>query len=481
MLDYLYPRIYFSPDGDEEGGGSDYGDSGDDSDDIVFESEDEIAADDLLIDPYTVPTITNDIDVSTIPGIKSITSFLIPSNSSNPLIYGSTEGNIPSQGLDVLAYIIGNPGGKFYLNIKDIDDDQVLNLTNVEIPASGKYTVTITFPSTNITNKYKINLRAGDGSRLSTSLPKTDPMWTIHQYAKPTVTFTKATGTATGVTYSGDDVTFTADTNTSLNIRTSAHQSTFLRNGTSMSTHGTFKYDVTAAKGGALVYIKDINVEFANNTSVIKRVKEDVVNSNVINLENVDNLLTGMTARLNTYTKTKLYNIDSLTLKLSDTGNLTVGMFIRGGDTIGSENAFIKTIRNNDEITISNNISADDRAVLEFIPTNRDITIKSIDKYLKRITLEHEVGKINNGTLLSFKNEEMRFATEPTISNSGSASTTFTNIITMQRFGTKDVTFTFPTDDIFTLTPNASDQNVDVIKETATDIIVLFPSSNPAI
>ena len=480
MLDYLYPRIYFSPDGDEEGGGedSDYGsdeNGGVDNGGGVYESEDELVAEDI-IEPYAIPTTTEYVNVSAIPGTKSITSFLMPSSDVNPFIGGFTEGSIPSQGLEVLVYILGNPGGKFYLNIKDIDDDKIFDLSNTEIPASGRYATKIAFPASTTTNKYKINLRAGDGSILSPSLPKTDPMWTIHQYPNPTATFTKTTGTATGVTYSGDDVTFTTNPKISLNARTNAHQSTSLKNGNSIPTYSTFTYAITAAKGGALVYVKNTSFEIANDTTLIKKVKEDVVDSNIIKLENVDNLSNDMVAELSNYTKTKLYNVNSLTLKLSDTSNLYPGMFISGGANYAS----IVSIKDGDEITISNDISASDKTVLTFYHKfNTTLTIKSIDTYLKRITLlGREKRRINAGTLLSFKNDEMRFARQTATSNSGSASTTITNTIIFQKFGTKDVTFTFPTDDIFTLTPNASDQRVSVVKETAKDINVLLPDTD---
>ena len=68
----------------------------------------------------------------------------------------------------------------------------------------------------------------------------------------------------------------------------------------------------------------------------------------------------------------------------------------------------------------------------------------------------------------------MQFTNTTTVSNSGSASTSLKNEIKITNFGSKDVTFTIPEDDIFTLTPNAYDQNVEVVKETAKDINVLL-------
>ena len=477
MLDSLYPRYYLDfaaegEGGEDEGGGEDPAGGGEIGD-IPFdydpggeevELEDvEYAADVLAVQEALAA------DVSTIPGNKYISSFTILSSNGEPLIGGSTEGSVSAGGGSILANIIGNPGGKFYLNIKDIDDDEIFDLSNVTIPLSGKYTADIAFPKSNITNKYKINLKPGDGTRINPSFPTTDPMWTIHQYPKPTITFSKTTGTASGVTYTGDDATFTAAPRTLMNRRTNPFQSTSLNNGTSISAFGTIIHTVTAAKD-ALVYIKTTNFELANNTVVTKKVSEELVNSNIIKLGNVENLLTGMVAILDTYTKTKLYDIDSLTLKLSDTYNLLPGMLISGGDG----NAMIVSIINDSEIVISNSITIKDRADLIFSRATSGIaTIKSIDTVLKEVTLENQIDKINIGTLLSFKNDEMRFASVIAASNSGSASATLTNTITLQSFGTKDVTFTLPTDDIFTLTPNAFDQNVNAVKETAIDINVL--------
>jgi hypothetical protein len=368
-----------------------------------------------------------------------------------------------------LTYIIGSPGAKFYLNIKDIDDDEIFDLSNEIIPAGGKYIADIAFPASSTVNKYKINLKPGDGTRINPSFPTTDPMWTIHQYANPTITFSKTTGTASGVTYTGDDATFTAAPKTRMSRRTFAFPSTFLNNGTSVSSFGEFNYAVTAAKGGALVYIKTTNFELANDTVVTKKVNEEVVYSDIVKLENVENLSIGMIATLDTYTKTKLYNIDSLTLKLSDTHNLLPGMSVSGDN----ETAKVISIENDNEIVISNDITAKDRTSLTFTRRIGNITIKSIDTNLKEVVIENTIDKINAGTLIYFRNDEMKFANVITTSNSGSASTTLTNTITLQRFGTKDVTFTLPTDNIFTLTPNAFDQYVNAVKETAIDINVL--------
>ena len=478
MINSLYPWcwIYYDmaegeedPGGGEGGseGGSDVGNGGGDSDvgnGVEYPADILAAQEDVQIVPL-------EIDVSTIPGNKYITSFTMSSYLGKQLIGGPTESSISSGGAAITAYIMGSPGAKFYLNIVDIDDDEVFDLSNVYIPVSGKYTAIITFPASNAVNKYKINLRPGDGTIINTSLPTTDPMWTIHQYTKPTITFTKTTGTATGVTYTGDDSTLTANSRARMGRQTNPFQSTSLNNGTSVSSFGTLNYAVTAAKSGALVYIKTTNFVFANDTTVVKTVNEDVVNSDIVKLKNVDNLSIGMVATLDTYTKTKLYNIDSLILKLSDTSNLLPGMAVSGDG--GS--AIIVSIINDSEIIISNDIAARDKANLTFYrTTGGNITIKSIDTDLKEVTLRNQIDKINVGTSLSFKNDEMRFVGSIVKSNSGSASTTLTNTITLQSFGTKDVTFTLPTDDIFTLTPNAFDQNVNAFKETAKDINVLL-------
>ena len=471
----LYPSYWIYYDmADEEGGGeggseggSDVGNGGEEGDvgnGVEYPADILAAQEDVQIAPL-------EIDVSTIPGTKYITSFTMPSYLGKQLIGGPTESSISSGGAAITAYIIGSPGAKFYLNIVDIDDDEVFDLSNVYIPASGKYTAIITFPASNAVNKYKINLRPGDGTIINTSLPTTDPMWIIHQYAKPTITFTKTTGTATGVTYTGDDSTLTANSRTRMGRQTNPFQSTSLNNGTSVSSFGTLNYTVTAAKSGALVYIKTTNFVFANDTTVVKTVNEDVVNSDIVKLKNVDNLSIGMVATLDTYTKTKLYNIDSLILKLSDTSNLLPGMVVSGG----AKSAKLVSIINDSEIIISNDIAARNKANLTFSRTmGSNITIKSIDTNLKEVTLRNQIDKINVSTLLSFKNDEMKFVGSIVKSNSGSASTTLTNTITLQSFGTKDVTFTLPTDDIFTLTPNAFDQNVNAFKETATDINVLL-------
>jgi len=295
MINLLYPWIYYDmAEGDGEGGGEDEPPKNGNGGDV------ELPADILAV--QQVETVE---DVLSIPGNKYISSFTILSPIGEPLIGGYTEGSVPSGGGNILATVIGNPGGKFYLNIKDIDDDEIFDLSNVTIPVSGKYTASITFPKSNTTNRYKINLRPGDGTRINPSFPTTDPMWTIHQYTNPTITFAKTTGTAAGVTYTGGDTTFTAAPRALMNRRTNPFQSTSLNNGTSISAFGTIIHTVTAAKGGALVYIKATDFKLANDTTVTRKVNEELVNSNIIKLENVNNLLTGMVAVLDTYTKTK--------------------------------------------------------------------------------------------------------------------------------------------------------------------------------
>jgi len=498
MINLLYPWMYFDMGGGGEGGGGDPGGGGEegggeegggsDSDSVsdsdsaqyAYESGDTTSDEVITIeeeDPRIAPIKTRIIDVSTIPGNKYISSISILSPNKRPLINQTIEGSIPGVGLNATTYIVGTPGAKFYLNVKDIDDDEIFDLSNVEIPASGRYTTSISFPKSTTLNQYKINLRVGDGTRINTSFPTTDPMWTIHQYVDPTITFAKTTGTATGVTYSGSNVTFTTRPKTSLGGKTNPFRSTRLRKGTSISLPSQFNYTVTAAKGGALVYVKsNAIIEFVNNTTTVKSVTEDVVNSDILKLalDDLSDLFVGMQCTLDSYSKIKLYDISDTQLKLSDTENLLVGMLV--SSTV--DNAEIVSIEDNDIITISNAIYAKNKTTLTFFRKVNTITIKSIDTNLQQVILEDTVDKIYKGTRLSFLNDEMIFVNSPTTSNSGSASTTLTNTIKLEYFGTKDVTYTLTTDDIFTLTPNAFDQHVEVVKETAKDINVLLSDTD---
>jgi hypothetical protein len=425
------------------------------------------------------------IDPTTISGNKYLQSLILPSDLNNPLIGGVAEGSVPAEGLTVSASIIGSPGAKFYLNIVDIDDDEVFDLSNVTIPASGKYSVSIPFPKSITLNKYKINLRAGDGTIINYDLPTTDPMWTIHQYANPTITFTKTDGTGSGVAYSGSDATLTTKPYAEMHGRTNPFQkskltvyttSSGLPTYSSIKLFGEFDYAVTAAKGGALVYIKTTNFDFINSTVISKRVVEDVINSNIIRLADVLNLSVGMQSTLPSYTKTKKYSISSTVLRLSETVDLEVGMVLFGKNI--DTDTHITAINSITEIEISKAISTSDTEPITFTyPDNNNLTIKSIDTDLNRITLESSTTiklKGSGYTTLSFSNEEMTFSNTITTSGSGSASTTLTNAIKMNKFGSKDVTFTLPTDDIFTLTPNAYNQYIEVTKDTAKDINVLL-------
>ena len=75
----------------------------------------------------------------------------------------------------------------------------------------------------------------------------------------------------------------------------------------------------------------------------------------------------------------------------------------------------------------------------------------------------------------------MKFSHQKVVSVSGSASATLTNTTKIIEFGSRDVTFTLSEDDLCTLAPNAHDQNVEVIKETATNINVMLKDNDDTV
>ena len=157
---FFYPWIYYDmAEGDE--GGDDTGESGEDpisgSGDKyiaspyvqIEEIEEEEEETSLVPEPKVV------INVDNIAGIKHISSFDILSTDKSSLIRRVSgkqdiEISIPSNGLSGSAKVVGSPGARFYLNIKDIDKEEMLDLSNIEIPATGKYTVAIAFPKSAI-------------------------------------------------------------------------------------------------------------------------------------------------------------------------------------------------------------------------------------------------------------------------------------------------------------------------------------------
>ena len=427
------------------------------------------------------------IDPAVIGGNKFVKSLIMQSAYGTHLIGGDKEGNISSDGVTVPSYVIGSPGAKFYLEIKDIDDDIIFNLSNVEIPANGQYSFSVIFPKSLATNKYKINLKAGDKTRKSLNLPTTDPMFIIHQRKNPTITFTKSAN-PTSITASGSDVTFTTSADAPLGVRTSASQRTRLVNSTtstgasavsSIKPFGHFDYTITANAGSSLIYVKSNTVNLTNSTIIEKRLLEKVTNSNILRVADVIDLKIGMKADLPSYTKTKLYSNGTL-LRVSDTINLKAGMSLSGNGVGG---AFIVSVDSMNLLTISESINTFDSEQITFSSGGKNVIIKSIDSNLKRIELTEPITLelFESGyTTLSFYNNEMIFENRVTSSDSGvnssssTTSSTLTNSIEMSRFGTEDVTFTVPLSDIFTLTPNAFDQYVTARKDTAIDINVLL-------
>ena len=430
---------------------------------------------------------------STIRGNKIIQGLFMKPISTLPLIGGVAEGNIPSSGANVESYIFGSPGAKFYLEIKDIEDKLVFKLSNAEIPNNGRYFFTIPFPASTAVNEYKINLRAGDKSRKNISIPTTDPTYTIHQRANPTLTFTTADDTiSTSQVVTAADVSITKQANTTfqvnpIGIRRSNLRYSTTNEGVQVTTRvkkpGEIDHVITCAKGDAdgAIYVKTANFEYANSTALEKRVVEAVVNSDKVRLFNVIDLKVGMVATLPSYTKSKKYSTNT-TVRLSDTLNLTAGMSLSGYGI--AENTFIKSVNSITEITVTKRIDTFDNEdiVFRYSPYN-EARIKSIDENLKRVTLQNKVTiplKENDYTTLSFVNDEMKFTNQITINASGcntgttDTSAKVTKAIDVSLFGSQDVTFTVEPDDIFTITPNAYDQHVTVVKDTGTAINVML-------
>ena len=417
------------------------------------------------------------IDVSKIAGNKILRGLEIKSSIGEELLNKISEGNIHSNGDRSKAIITGSPGARFWLNIVDIDDDTIVNLQNVQIGESGKYIYLINFPKSSTTNKYKINLRVGDGTRINPSLPRTDPMYTIHQRVNPTATFTKATGTATGVTYSGGDIAFKNAPYAKMNQPTNGRHSSTLANSTNnVNLYGDFAYTVTAAKGGAKVYVKKTDFNFTNSTVVNRIVTQKVNNSNTIYLNDVSNLYIGMELSFDDMTVTKNNNISSRRLRVSSTSSLLVGMTLVTAEV--GRNVQITSIDNDSDITLSSSVlNINNKESIVFRRSQNNFTLTSVNTDLKTIILDDSIN-LEKGDLIKLKNNETKFYSTASVSNNGSASVTLTNNIKIISFGSKDVTFTLPTDDIFTLVPNAHDQHVEVVKQTATDINVLLKDTD---
>jgi len=413
------------------------------------------------------------------PRYKMLDGLSIPGliNRNNKI-----EGNIAAIGEYKYITISGVPGAKFTLTIDDINDNSILEepLNNIEIPENGLYRFLQSFPeisNTSVVNKFKINLKVGDGTILNRKLPTTDPMWTINQLADVTITFTKDAGTATGVTYSGSDTTITGKA-----------ESKFTSYDTTIHS-----YAVTAAKSGALVYVKPISGHFStNNYYITKKVEEDVVNSSIIKLKDVVvvaknasggivktmNIEKGMTIKIPNITKTKIKTIDATTaypstdkIRLDTVSTLFVGM------VLVEEDASIVSIDNETDITLSKKVDIKNNTTVNFANDINSFIIQDVNLITQEITIDGilTLNKYNKITIVADKTEVNN---DILISASGSASATITNNLQIKEFGTKDVIYTQPLDDTFTLTPNVYNQDYSTYKETAVDINVLSGDSD---
>ena len=393
------------------------------------------------------------------------------------------EGNIPATGINKYVSIMGTPGAKFTLTIVNIDDRDILiaPLFNVEIPENGRYRFSQVFPKTTATNKYKINLKPGDNTIVNRSLPTTDPMWTINQYANVTLTFTKTSDLSGFGSFSGSDVTISGQPDTgSANINLPGA----FQGKTEVSKYLDATYTVTAvAESSDITYIKNITAPFSDNNDFTKKVGGDVTNSNVIKLSDTakvgassqdTEIKKGMTVTFPTITKTKFLGIDEDNefktdkIRLNNTFDIEVGMVIKG------LNFTVVSIENDKDITLSSKVDMLNNITLTFEkPETKGIAIiQDVNFSTDEITISRTVTLKKHDTL-TISDEKNWFSNVITTSGSGTQTAIVTNNIRVHDFPIKDITFTFSLDDVFTLTPNAYDQHVDVIKNTATDINVL--------
>jgi hypothetical protein len=244
---------------------------------------------------------------------------------------------------------------------------------------------------------------------------------------------------------------------------------------------------VTAAKSGALVYVKPIGGHFsANNYYITKKVDEDVVNSSIIKLKDVVvvaknasgavvktmNIEKGMTIKIPNITKTKIKTIDATTaypstdkIRLDTVSSLFVGMVLI------EEDASIISIDNETDITLSKKVDIKNNTAVNFANNVNSFTIQDVNLTAQEITIDGTLtlNKYNKITIVA---DKAKVSSNITVSGSGSASATLTNSLQVKEFGTKNVIYTQPLDDTFTLTPNAYDQDYSTYKETAIDINV---------
>ena len=398
------------------------------------------------------------------------------------------EGNIPAGGINKYVSIMGTPGAKFTLTIVNIDDRDILTtpLFNVEIPKNGKYRFSQLFPKTTATNKYKINLKPGDGTIINRNLPTTDPMWTINQYANVTLTFTKTADLSGFGSFSGSDVTISGQPDTGA---TTFNTPGAFQGKTEVSTSLDATYTVTAvAESSDITYIKNITDPFSDDNDFTKKVGRDVTNSNVIKLSDTakvgasaqdTEIKKGLTVAFPTITKTKFLGINEDNelktdkIRLNNTHNLSVGMNISGFD------ATIISIDSEQDITLSSKVDLLNNIDLTFekAEAKRAAIIQDVNFLTNEITISKSVTLKKHETL-TISDEKTWFRNTITTSGSGTQTAIVTNNIRVHNFPIKDITFTFSLDDVFTLTPNAYDQYVDVIKNTATDINVLAGDSD---
>ena len=180
-----------------------------------------------------------------------------------------------------------------------------------------------------------------------------------------------------------------------------------------------------------------------------------------------------------TTTKDVVASLDTTTCStLTDRFSITnatdifLGMTVSGLGVVGSP---VVTNISGNNITLSSKqiICNDVTLTFRYYANSSVESIQSVE----RVILTQPI-TANIGNTVIFTDNQTDVGVEIVTSGSGTSAVTSTSNITVFKFGTEDITYTQDVDTFMTNVPNAYDQEVDVVKDTATVINMALPDND---